>query len=583
MSRIKNQNTVKTNKQGFIPCNRTKDWQALTTEAKALKRTHLRTLFGSETATKFRLEKFSLTREGIFFDYSKNKINLKTRDQLIALFKTMGGPVAIKAMFSGKTINWTENRSVLHTLLRSSKKNFILKGENQTKLIQDVFKKMEHFSEQVRSGRWKGFTGKAITDVVNIGIGGSFLGPKMCVRALHRYSRKLNVHFVSNIDGNDISYVLKNLHPETTLFLIASKTFTTEETMTNAEIAKKWILTSLGKKKSTKIAKSAKSKQQAMVARHFACMSTNEKAVVDFGIDRKNMFVFWEYVGGRYSIWSAIGLPLMLSIGPKGFREFLAGGEAMDNHFKHTAPEKNLPILLALMSIWNNNFLNNASHLVIPYCSDLAYFTDYLQQMDMESNGKQVNRANKRVSYQTGNILWGQTGTDCQHSFFQLLHQGTRTSSVDFIGVLKHAHNYKNSHERLLANLLAQSESLAFGLTPEATLQNILAERNTTTVTAEIKALLPHRVFDGDRPSSLIIIDELTPKNLGKLIALYEHKVFVEGIIWGINSYDQWGVELGKKVAKKIVPLIKGRAVKDPKVAPHPSTVALLKSLKIVK
>ncbi|KAJ8321459.1 hypothetical protein KUTeg_000987 [Tegillarca granosa] len=345
---------------------------------------------------------------------------------------------------------------------------------------------MEHFSEQVRSGRWKGATGKAITDVVNIGIGGSFLGPKMCVRALHRYSGKLNIHFVSNIDGNDISYVLKDLRPETTLFLIASKTFTTEETMANAEIAKQWILTNLGKK-------STKEKQQKVVAKHFACMSTNEKAVVDFGIEKKNMFAFWEYIGGRYSIWSAIGLPLMLSIGPKGFRQFLAGGQAMDKHFKHSVPEKNLPVLLALMGIWNNNFLNTASHLVIPYCSDLAYFTDYLQQMDMESNGKQINRANQRVSYKTGNILWGQTGTDCQHSFFQLLHQGTRISSVDFIGVLKHAHNYKNSHERLLANLFAQSESLAFGLTPEETLKNILAEQNTTRTSVEQEVPPPLR------------------------------------------------------------------------------------------
>lgn len=551
----------------FIPCHKTLAWKKLQEHKIKIGKVHLRDLFGNEKESIQRFKDLSLRSGSFFLDYSKNQLNQKTIRLLIKLAQEMYVEEYRKKMFAGSLINWTEERSVLHSLLRDQKsEKFLLNGENIIPKIHNVLSRMGKFANAVRKGKWKGKTGKPITDVVNIGIGGSYLGPKMAVRALHRYGNGPRIHFISNIDGNDIDYVLQELEADTTLFLIASKTFTTEETLANARIAKKWITTKLGEK---------------AVSRHFACMSTNKSAVQEFGIDPTHMFEFWDFVGGRYSIWSAIGLPLMISIGPNQFKEFLSGGYEMDVHFRKTPIERNIPILLALIGIWHNNFLGASSHLIIPYNSDLIYFPSYLQQMDMESNGKRIDRKGKTVNYDTGNILWGEVGTDSQHSFFQLLHQGSPISTIDFIATVQNEHPYGESHDHLFANLMAQSESFAFGLTPEEIREVLFKERSLNYADWNRKQfwaqdrvckLIPHRVFPGNRSSNTLLIDKLTPNNLGKLIALYEHKVFVQGIVWGINSYDQWGVELGKRTAKSILKMIQRKGGNA-----HPATAELIK------
>ena len=519
----------------------TPQWKNLEKHRQENKNLHMRDLFKDGS----RFNEFSITDDnlGITFDYSKNIINSETFNLLMAFAKSAGVGEYAKKMFSGEKINWTEKRAVLHTALRNrSNAPVYVDGKDVMPEINAVLKKMEIFSENLRSGKWLGASGKKITDVVNIGIGGSDLGPKMVCEALKYYADGPNVHFVSNIDGADIYETLKKLNPETTLFIVASKTFTTLETMTNAFSAKKWLTEKLGDK---------------AVANHFVALSTNVKKVKDFGIDEKNMFEFWDFVGGRYSLWSAIGLPIACCVGFSKFAELLEGAYYIDNHFLNTPYEKNIPVIMAVLGFWYNNFFGAQSHAVLPYSQYLHRFTAYLQQGDMESNGKTINIEGARVDYETGPVIWGEPGTNGQHSFYQLIHQGTKLIPCDFIGFVNPPERVGDHHEKLMANYFAQTEALAFGLTKEQAAENLT---KAGVSKEDVEMLTPHKVFEGNRPTNSMLINELTPKTLGALIALYEHKIFTQGVLWRVNSFDQWGVELGKVLANAILPELEGKS-----------------------
>ncbi|WP_166336434.1 glucose-6-phosphate isomerase [Sphingobacterium chungjuense] len=485
-----------------------------------------------------RFEKFSVQFGDILVDYSKNRINDETKALLIQLARECKMDEAIKAMFSGDAINETEGRPVLHTALRNrSNRPVLVDGQDVMPQVNEVLAQMKAFCEQIHSGSWKGFTGKAITDVVNIGIGGSDLGPVMVTEALKPYKTHLNSHFVSNVDGTHIAEVLKKVDPETTLFLIASKTFTTQETMANANSAKDWFL--------------AAGATQADVAKHFAALSTNASSVAEFGIDTNNMFAFWDWVGGRYSLWSAIGLSIALSIGFDHFEELLAGAHETDVHFQEADFEENIPVILALLGVWYNNFFQSESHAILPYDQYLHRFAAYFQQGDMESNGKYVDRNGNRVDYETGPIIWGEPGTNGQHAFYQLIHQGTKLIPCDFIAPAVSHNPIGNHHTLLLSNFFAQTEALMNGKEEDVVVAELQQAGKSE---ADIEKLKAFKVFEGNRPSNSFLIKKITPHTLGALIALYEHKIFVQGVIWNIFSFDQWGVELGKQLANQILP-----------------------------
>ena len=517
-------------------------WQALCRHQKTIAASNMRDLFAQDTN---RFDKFSFQLDDMLFDFSKNRINDETLPLLLQLAREAQLENWRDRMFAGEKINITENRAVLHTALRNrSNRPVLVDGVDVMPEVNAVLAQMRDFSEKVRSGTWLGYTGQRITDVVNIGIGGSDLGPVMVCDALKPYaSADLAVHFVSNIDGAHLMRALEKCQPETTLFIVASKTFTTQETMTNAISARTWFLN--------------KAQDNAHVAKHFVALSTNAKAVTDFGIDQANMFAFWDWVGGRYSLWSAIGLSIALYVGMDHFEALLSGAHEMDQHFQTAPLEENMPVIMALIGIWYNNFFDVATHAILPYDQGMSRFPAYLQQADMESNGKFICRDGKRIQYKTGPVIWGEAGTNGQHAFYQLIHQGTQVVPCDFLmPVHSHyaigKHGYAH-HKILLANFLAQTQALMLGKTPdEARLE--LQEQGLTG--AELENLLPHKVFEGNRPSTSILFDKLTPKTLGKLIALYEHKIFVQGMIWDINSYDQWGVEYGKQIAQEILPLL---------------------------
>jgi glucose-6-phosphate isomerase len=480
---------------------------------------------------------------GLTFDYSKNIITSETFKFLLEFVKFARINEYTKRMFSGEEINWTEKRSVLHTALRNrSSKAVYFNGEDIMPKIKAVLKKIEIFSNDLRNGKWLGATGKKITNIVNIGIGGSDLGPRMVCEALRHYANGPNIYFVSNIDGADIYEVLKKINPESSLFIIASKTFTTLETITNATTAKNWFINRLNDK---------------AIINHFIAISANVKRVVEFGIDEKNTFEFWDFVGGRYSLWSAVGLPIACYLGFDKFLEFLNGASYIDQHFLNTPHEKNIPVIMAVLGFWYNNFFGSSSHAVLPYSQYLHKFPSYLQQADMESNGKTINFEGDRVDYETGPIIWGDVGTNGQHSFYQLLHQGTKFIPCDFIGFIIPPREIGDHHEKLMANYFAQTEALAIGLGKSEVIGNLT---KSNFLTADTEALVPHKIFEGNKPTNSILIDKLTPKTLGALIALYEHKIFTQGIIWRINSFDQWGVELGKILANVILPELKEQA-----------------------
>ena len=498
----------------------------------------LKDLFTEDAA---RFEKFSILFEDLLVDFSKNRIDDTTMALLVQLAKECKLDEAIQAMFDGERINQTEDRPVLHIALRNQGNNSILvDGKNVMEEVNHVLAKMEKFSQAIISGEWKGHTGKEITDVVNIGIGGSDLGPVMVTEGLKAYKNHLNMHFVSNIDGTHIVETLKNLNPETTLFLIASKTFSTQETMTNANTARDWFLNS--------------GAREADIAKHFAALSTNAKDVKAFGIDTENMFEFWDWVGGRYSLWSAIGLPIALSIGFDNFKQLLAGAHAADEHFKNTAFEKNIPVILALVGIWYVNFFDAETQAILPYDQYMHRFAAYFQQGDMESNGKHVDRNGEEVTYETGPIIWGEPGTNGQHAFYQLIHQGTRLIPCDFIAPAQSHNPVGEHHPILLSNFFAQTEALMNGKTLEQVVAELKKEGKSEE---EIQQIAPFKVFEGNRPTNSILLKRVTPYSLGTLIAIYEHKIFVQGIIWNIFSFDQWGVELGKQLAKSILPELK--------------------------
>ncbi|HPV43277.1 MAG TPA: glucose-6-phosphate isomerase [Spirochaetota bacterium] len=505
-----------------------KEWKALEVHFKEIRDVTLKSLFDSDAD---RAEKFTISEENILFDYSKNRVTEKTIRLLIDLAVACDLKGEIERMFRGDKINATENRAVLHTALRNlSGTPVMVDGIDVMPGIRSVLAKMRDFSDRVRDGRWKGFTGKPMKHIVNIGIGGSDLGPCMATEALKYYSRRdLKSHFVSNVDDTHIMETLRLCDPEETLFIIASKTFTTQETMTNAETARKWLVDKLSSDKA--------------VPHHFVALSTNAAEVKRFGIDTEHMFEFWDWVGGRYSLTSAIGLSLMISVGYDHFMSLLKGFHSMDNHFRHAPFEKNIPVIMALLGIWYGNFFGAETHAVLPYEQYLYRFAAYLQQADMESNGKCVDRGGQRVSFATGPVIWGEPGTNGQHAFYQLIHQGTRLIPADFIGFARSLHGKGDHHQKLMANLFAQTEALAFGKPAEELRREGVSE-----------ALVPYRTFEGNRPTSTIMARELTPETLGKLIAMYEHKIFAQGIIWNIYSFDQWGVELGKALAKKIMP-----------------------------
>ncbi|WP_263366072.1 glucose-6-phosphate isomerase [Edaphobacter bradus] len=524
-------------------------WKALQSHSQQIRGKHLRELFAADSG---RGERFTAEAAGIFLDYSKNRITDETLKLLMQLAEQSGLREKIEAMFRGDKINITENRAVLHVALRAPKgESIVVDGSDVVPEVHAVLDKMSGFANRVRSGEWKGHTGKRIRNVVNIGIGGSDLGPVMAYEALKHYSqRDLTFRFVSNVDGTDFAEAVQDLNAEETLFLVASKTFTTLETMTNAHTARDWALAKLGDEKA--------------VAKHFVAISTNAKEVARFGIDTENMFGFWDWVGGRYSMDSAIGLSTMIAIGPENFRAMLAGFHEMDVHFRTTPFEKNLPVLLGLLTVWYTDFFDAQTVAILPYEQYLKRFPAYLQQLTMESNGKHVTLDGSKVNYETGPIYWGEPGTNGQHSFYQLIHQGTRLIPCDFIGFYKTLNPLGNHHDLLMANVFAQAEALAFGKT---------AEQVKAEGTADW--LVPHRVFEGNRPSNTILADKLSPTMLGKLVALYEHSVFTQGAIWNIDSFDQWGVELGKVLAQKIVPELASKD--EPKLAHDSSTNGLIR------
>jgi len=531
-------------------------WKALTAHYKQIQKLHLRKLFAEDEK---RGQRFSTEAAGLFFDYSKNRIVERTIKLLLQLANESKLRVKIDAMFSGEKINLTENRSVLHVALRAPKGATILvDGENVVPEVRAVLDKMADFSNRVRSGAWKGYTGKRIKNVINIGIGGSDLGPVMAYEALRHYSdHSIIFRFVSNVDGTDFVEATRDLDPAETLFIVSSKTFTTLETMTNAQSARAWLLAGLGG-------------EVKAVAKHFVSVSTNAEKVSAFGIDTTNMFGFWDWVGGRYSMDSAIGLSTMLAVGPDNFRALLKGFHAMDEHFRDAPFDKNLPVLMGLLSIWNNDFLGAQTVAVLPYEQYLKRFPAYLQQLAMESNGKHVTLAGKNVNYQTGPVYWGEPGTNGQHSFYQLIHQGTRLIPCDFIAFGHALTPLGRHHDILLANVFAQAEALAFGKTAE----EVKAEGTPVW-------LVPHRVFAGNRPSNIILAERLTPEVLGKLVALYEHSVFTQGVIWNIDSFDQWGVELGKVLAQRIVPELESETA--PKLRHDSSTNNLIRVYRQLK
>lgn len=514
-------------------------WQALQKHFDEMKDVTIADLFAKDGD---RFSKFSATFDDqMLVDYSKNRITEETLAKLQDLAKECDLAGAIKSMFSGEKINRTENRAVLHVALRNrSNTPILVDGKDVMPEVNAVLEKMKTFSEAIISGEWKGYTGKAITDVVNIGIGGSDLGPYMVTEALRPYKNHLNMHFVSNVDGTHIAEVLKKVNPETTLFLVASKTFTTQETMTNAHSARDWFLKAAGDEKH--------------VAKHFAALSTNAKAVGEFGIDTANMFEFWDWVGGRYSLWSAIGLSIVLSIGFDNFVELLSGAHAMDKHFSTTPAEKNLPVLLALIGIWYNNFFGAETEAILPYDQYMHRFAAYFQQGNMESNGKYVDRNGNVVDYQTGPIIWGEPGTNGQHAFYQLIHQGTKMVPCDFIAPAITHNPLSDHHQKLLSNFFAQTEALAFGKSREVVEQEY---RDQGKDPATLDYVVPFKVFEGNRPTNSILLREITPFSLGALIALYEQKIFTQGVILNIFTFDQWGVELGKQLANRILPELK--------------------------
>jgi len=530
-------------------------WKALAVHAEAIKSTNLRELFAGDASRGTRL---TAEAAGIFLDYSKNRVTDETLKLLVELAEQSGLAAHTEAMFTGQKINPTEGRAVLHVALRAPKsESIVVDGEDVVPPVHEVLDKMSTFSDRVRSGEWKGYTGKRIKNIVNIGIGGSDLGPVMAYEALKHYSqRDLNMLFVSNVDGTDFAEATHNLSPDETLFLVASKTFTTLETMTNAGSAREWFL--------------ASGAPESAIAKHFAAISTNAAAVSKFGIDTANMFGFWDWVGGRYSMDSAIGLSTMLAIGPENFRSMLAGFHEMDVHFRTTPFAKNLPALLGLLTVWYTDFFDAQTVAILPYEQYLKRFPAYLQQLTMESNGKHVTMEGKHVDYETGPIYWGEPGTNGQHSFYQLIHQGTRLIPCDFIGALKSLNPLGRHHAMLLANVFAQTEALAFGKTAEQVKAEGVAPE-----------LVPHKVFEGNRPSNTILYDELTPNILGKLIALYEHSVFTQGVVWSIDSFDQWGVELGKVLATKILGELESPT--EPPVTHDSSTTNLINRYRAAK
>ncbi len=510
------------------------EFKALEAHFSTIEKTHLRELFAADPK---RGEAFAIAAEGLYLDYSKNRVTPETMKLLIELAEASGLKAKIEAMFSGEKINITENRAVLHVALRSTPDEVInLDGVNQVPLVHEVLDAMSAFCEKIRSGEWKGFTGKTIKNIVNIGIGGSDLGPVMAYEALKFYTKRdLTFRFVSNVDSTDFVEATHDLKADETLFIVASKTFTTLETMTNANSARKWALAEL--------------KDEAAIARHFVALSTNGEAVSKFGIDTANMFGFWDWVGGRYSMDSAIGLSTMLAIGPDQFRQMLAGFHSMDVHFRTTDLAVNLPVIMGLLTVWYNDFFNAQTVAVLPYEQYLKRFPAYLQQLTMESNGKHVTLSGAHVDYETGPIFWGEPGTNGQHSFYQLIHQGTKLIPCDFLGFFETLNPLGDHHTFLMSNVFAQAEALAFGKTPEELKSEKVPE-----------ALIPHKTFEGNRPSNVILADKLTPEVLGKLVALYEHSVFVQGCIWQIDSFDQWGVELGKVLANRIIPELKSNS-----------------------
>jgi glucose-6-phosphate isomerase len=509
---------------------KTKAWQKLISHFAEIKKIHLKEFFKKNI---HRASELSITLDGFKVDYSKNRITKKTLDLLIELANEIDLKDAIQKHFAGDIINTTENRAVLHTALRDSKSNKIIIDNTDVKPeIKSALNQIEQFSEKIISGNWKGFTGKAITDIVNIGIGGSDLGPNMVVTALQYYKNHLNTHFVSNIDGDHISEIIKKLNPETTLFIIVSKTFTTQETLTNASTLKEWLLTSATPND---------------IAKHFVAVSSNVKNATEFGIHNENIFPMWSWVGGRFSLWSTVGLSISLSVGFQNFKLLLKGAEEIDEHFTTASFDENIPIISALIAIWYTNFFGCETEAILPYSQYLNKFPEYLQQTSMESNGKSVDRNGEKIDYQTGAIIWGNVGTNIQHAFMQLLHQGTKLIPAEFIGFQESLFGLTEHHKKLMANFYAQTEALAFGKTAE----EVHLDLKFNNHGKELTTLLPFKVFEGNKPSTTILIEKLSPKSLGRLIAIYEHKIFVQGVIWNIFSFDQFGVELGKELANK--------------------------------
>lgn len=540
----------------------TEAWKSLTDHLKVMQNRHMKDMFAEDPE---RFAKFSLRFEDMLVDYSKNNIGTETMRLLLNLAEETDVKDAIEKLFSGDKINETEDRAALHVALRNRADTPIhVNGKDIMPEVNAVLKQIETFSDKVITGQWQGYTGKAVTDIVNIGIGGSDLGPVMATEALRPYAvPHISTHFVSNIDGTHITETLKRLSPETTLFMIASKTFTTQETMTNARTARKWFLDS--------------AKDEAYVKNHFVAVSTNEKEVKKFGIAPENMFVFWDWVGGRYSLWSAIGLSIACSIGFQNFVQLLEGGHAMDRHFRDTPFEKNIPVILALIGIWQNNFCGAQTHAILPYDQYMHRFAAYFQQADMESSGKYIDRNGHEVTYQTGPVIWGEPGTNGQHAFYQLIHQGTKLIPCDFIAPAISHNPVGDHHKILLSNFFAQTEALMKGKTKEEVIEELRASGKSEE---EIKRLTPFKVFKGNRPTNSILFQKLTPRTLGSLIAMYEHKIFVQGIIWNIFSFDQWGVELGKQLAGRILTEI---ADDSPVTSHDSSTNGLINAYKEMK
>ena len=529
-------------------------WHALWDHYSDAKNLHMRDLFDSDPQ---RAERYALEAGGLFLDYSKNRITDDTLTGLMQLARESDLATKIKAMFKGEKINSTENRAVLHIALRNRTNSPIMvDGEDVMPKVNSVLARMGKFSHAVRSGEWLGYTHQPITDIVNIGIGGSDLGPLMVCSALKPFGHpRMNMHFVSNVDGAQLKETLKKVHPETTLFVVESKTFTTQETLTNALTARDWFI--------------SRARDEKAVAKHFVAVSTNKKAVADFGIDPANMFEFWDWVGGRYSLWSAIGLPIMLYLGEENFTELLNGAHIMDQHFSNAPFEQNMPVLLAMIGIWYINYYGGGSHVIAPYDQYLHRLPAFIQQLDMESNGKQTMLDGQPVDFETAPIIWGETGINGQHAFFQLLHQGTHISPIDLICSLQNSSSLPGHHEILLANVFAQAEAFMCGKTAEEARAELVAQGLSGDA---LEALVPHKVFVGNRPTNTLLMDRLDPRNLGSLIALYEHKIFVQGVIWHINSFDQWGVELGKQLAKTIHAELAGKLDS----APHDSSTKAL-------